>query len=426
MMVGNFLQTAFNIIDMVFVGRLGPDAIAGVSMSGAMIHAVMTLVIGVDMGMRAMVSRFFGADDREMARRVAGQALLMGGVLTLILASSGVIWRREFLELLGATPAVVEQGSGYLLILFSGIITMVYMFFVSGILQSIGDVRTPMRIGAISFAINIVLDPLFIFGYGPVPALGVKGAALATVLARGLAGLLLLRALFSHSEFRLNWRHLIPDPRLILRILRIALPGSAQFGCYSLSDMFSTRLIALFGTSAVAAFGVTNRCVMVVLIIGFGLSGAVGTMVGQNLGANRPDRAARSVWLMAGLYAVFLLAGAAGYYLFARPIISLFTQDFATLEVGVTCLEIHTFGFVAFSLNLIFGRALQGAGDSVSPLVITAFARLPLLLGLLYILPRYTSLGMDGLWYGFVITSVTEGVIKLFWFNRGKWKMQRV
>jgi len=426
MMVSNFLQTAFNIIDMIFVGRLGPDAIAGVSMSGAMIHAVMTLVIGVDLGMRAMVSRFYGAGDREMARRVAGQALLMGGVLTLVFASSGVIWRQEFLELLGAAPPVVEQGSRYLLILFSGIITMVYMFFVSGVLQSIGDARTPMRVGAVSFVVNIVLDPLLIFGWGPVPGLGVQGAALATVLARGLAGLLLLRALFTHAEFRLRLPHLIPDLALVRRILRIALPGSAQIGAYSASDVLATRLIAAFGTAAVAASGVTSRCVMVVMIIGFGLGGATATMVGQNLGARRIDRAERSVWLIAGMYAAFLLVAAALYYGTAPNIVGLFTQDLSTRTVGVSFMQILSPGFVFISLNLIFGRALQGAGDTVSPLVITAFSRLPLLLGLLYVLPRYTELGRDGLWYSFLIATIVEGLLKLGWFRRGKWKTQRV
>jgi len=426
MMVSNFLQTAFNIIDMIFVGRLGPDAIAGVSMSGAMIHAVMTLVIGVDLGMRAMVSRFYGAGDREMARRVAGQALLMGGVLTLVFASSGVIWRQEFLELLGAAPPVVEQGSRYLLILFSGIITMVYMFFVSGVLQSIGDARTPMRVGAVSFVVNIVLDPLLIFGWGPVPGLGVQGAALATVLARGLAGLLLLRALFTHAEFRLRLPHLIPDLGLVRRILRIALPGSAQIGAYSASDVLATRLIAAFGTAAVAASGVTSRCVMVVMIIGFGLGGATATMVGQNLGARRIDRAERSVWLIAGMYAAFLLVAAALYYGTAPNIVGLFTQDLSTRTVGVSFMQILSPGFVFISLNLIFGRALQGAGDTVSPLVITAFSRLPLLLGLLYVLPRYTELGRDGLWYSFLIATIVEGLLKLGWFRRGKWKTQRV
>jgi len=426
MMVSNFLQTAFNIIDMIFVGRLGPDAIAGVSMSGAMIHAVMTLVIGVDLGMRAMVSRFYGAGDREMARRVAGQALLMGGVLTLVFASSGVIWRQEFLELLGAAPPVVEQGSRYLLILFSGIITMVYMFFVSGVLQSIGDARTPMRVGAVSFVVNIVLDPLLIFGWGPVPGLGVQGAALATVLARGLAGLLLLRALFTHAEFRLRLPHLIPDLGLVRRILRIALPGSAQIGAYSASDVLATRLIAAFGTAAVAASGVTSRCVMVVMIVGFGLGGATATMVGQNLGARRIDRAERSVWLIAGMYAAFLLVAAAIYYGTAPNIIGLFTQDLSTRTLGVSFMQILSPGFVFISLNLIFGRALQGAGDTVSPLVITAFSRLPLLLGLLYVLPRYTELGRDGLWYSFLIATIVEGLLKLGWFRRGKWKTQRV
>ena len=426
MMLANFLQTAFNIIDMIFVGRLGPDAIAGVSMSGAMIHAVMTLVIGVDMGMRAMVSRFFGADDKELARRVAGQALLMGGLMTIVLASSGVTWRREFLQLLGATPTVVEQGSGYLLILFSGIITMVYMFFVSGILQSIGDVRTPMRVGAISFVINIILDPLLIFGWGPIPALGVQGAALATVLARGIAGLLLLRALFTHREFRLQWHHLRPDLALVRRILRIALPGSAQIACYSTSDVLATRLVAAFGTAAVAASGVAGRCVMVVMMVGFGLGGSTATMVGQNLGAGKIDRAERSVYLITGMYAAFLLVAIFVYYWAASDIIHLFTQDPETQRVGVSFLRILSPGFLFISFNLIFGRALQGAGDTVSPLVMTAFCRLPLLLTLLYALPRYAGLGMDGLWYSFMIATIVEGVMKFFWFRRGRWKTRKV
>lgn len=228
MMLGNFLQTSSSIFDMIFVGRLGPDAIAGVSMSGAIIQLVMTLVIGIDMGMRAMVSRFYGARDLGMTRRVIGQALLMAAVLSVLLAAAGEVWRDDLLRLIGASPAVVAQGSAYLQVFFLGVSATVSLFFTSGILQSIGDAHTPMRLGGVAFAANILLAPLFIFGWGPFPALGVPGAALATVLARGAAGVLVLRLLFRNPEVGLRLADLRPDFQLMGRMLRIALPGSLQ------------------------------------------------------------------------------------------------------------------------------------------------------------------------------------------------------
>ena len=426
MLLANMLQTAFNIIDMLFVGRLGPDAIAAVSMSGSIIHIVMTLVIGVDMGMRAMVARYYGAEDRATARRVAGQALLMGGVLTLLLASGGALWRRDMLEVLGAQPEVVRLGGDYLLIFFGGVLGMVYMFFISGILQSIGDAKTPMRVGALAFVANIALDPLLIFGWGPIPAYGVAGAAWATICSRGLAGALLLAALFRHPEFSLALGDLRPDPGLIRRILRIALPGSLQIGCYSVSDVLSTRLLAVFGTTALAAYGVVNRSVMALMIVGFGLGGAAATLVGQNLGAGNPDRAERSVWIISGLYAGLLLVGTVFFYIYAPALVGAFTRDAPTLALGVDCLRIFAYGFLLLPFNMIFGRALQGAGDTVSPLLITAFCRLPLLLGLLYVLPRHTGWGIDGLWYGFLVALGAESLLKFAWFQRGTWKTRTV
>jgi putative MATE family efflux protein len=426
MLLANLLQTAFNIIDMLFVGRLGPEAIAAVAMSGAIIHMIMTLVIGVDMGMRALVARFYGAEEIGQARRVAGQALLLGGILTLFLASGGAFWRRDLLMLLGAQPQVVDLGSSYLLVLFGGIITMVYMFFVSGILQSIGDAKTPMRVGALAFVVNILLDPLLIFGWGPVPAYGVAGAAWATVLSRGLAGVMLLAALFNHTDFRVKLADLKPDFPLLRRIGRIALPGALQIGCYSGSDIFSTRLLAVFGTTTVAAFGVANRSVMLLMIVGFGLGGAAATLVGQNLGAGQTKRAEQSVWIISGLYAIVLAFGTVGYYWGAPAFIGAFTSDKATLALGVDCIRIFCFGFIFMPFNLIFGRALQGAGDTLSPLFITALCRLPLLLGLLYWLPRHFAQSTDGLWYSFLVALVVEGLLKLAWFQRGAWKTQQV
>lgn len=426
MMLGNFLQTSSSIFDMIFVGRLGPDAIAGVSMSGAIIQLVMTLVIGIDMGMRAMVSRFYGARDLAMTRRVVGQALLMAGVLSVLLAATGEIWRDDLLKLIGASPEVVAQGSAYLQIFFLGVSATVSLFFTSGILQSIGDAHTPMRLGAIAFGANILLAPLFIFGWGPFPALGVPGAALATVLSRGVAGVLVLRLLFRNSELGLRLTDLRPDFQLMGRMLRIALPGSLQIGCYGVADILANYFIAGFGTAAVAAFGVAARSSMLLMVIGFGLSGAAATLVGQNLGAGKPDRAARSAWIITGLYAVVLLCGALAYYLGAATIIGLFTTDAPTLALGIDCLRILSLGFLFISLNLILGRSLQGAGDTLSPMLFALIARLPLLMGLLYTLPHLGGLGTDGLWYSFFIAGGVEGLLKLFWFQRGKWKTRRV
>ena len=425
MMLGNLLQTSFSIIDMAFIGRLGPQALAGVALAGAVIHMVMTLVIGVDFGMRALVSRHYGAGDVETARRVAGQSLILGGALTLVLASAGLIWHRPLLALLGAAPEVADQGSAYLRVFFAGIITMVYMFFVSGMMQSIGDAATPMRVSALAFALNVPLDYVLIFGLGFIPALGVTGAALATIVSRGLAGVLLLRILFRHPRFRLVWADLRPDWSLIVRIVRIAGPSSAQIGSYSLSDLLAARFIAGAGTAALAAFGLGGRAVMVVMIIGFGLGGAAATMVGQNLGAGLPERAARSTWLIAAGFAVLLLVVGLLYQVGANAIVGVFTQDGPTAALGSQFLRIYALSFALMAANLIFGRALQGAGDTFSPMLITALVRLPVLMGLLYALPLW-GLGTDGLWYAFALAQGLEGLLKMGWFWRGRWKTKKI
>ncbi len=426
-MFGNLFQTAFNVADTIFVGRLGPAAIAGVSMSGIVMMIFMTLVMGVSIGTVAMVSRLTGAKDEEGTNNAAMQSLLMGGILALIFSTLGIIFAKDFFELLGAQPEVIEKGTRYIRVMFGGIITMLFMFMTGAILRGAGDARTPMIILAASAVLNIILDPLLIFGIGFFPRLGVSGAAYATVFSRGMGGLASLYILIKgYSLVHVSIRKLKLDFSMMWRIIRIAIPGSIAAGMRSVSSLILMRIIASYGTAVVAAFGVGMRIEMVIMMPGFGLAAAAATLVGQNLGANKPDRAEKSGWLATAYYILIVLVVDILLVIIAPQIIGIFSKNADVIRVGALYVRVMSVGYIFLASGIILSQALNGAGDTLSPTIISGVVLFLIQIPAALTIPKIGNLGVMGLWMSMSLSVMIYGIITASWFKVGKWKYKKV
>lgn len=425
LVAANLLQTTFNIVDMLFVGRLGPAAIAAVSLAGVITMFLMTIAIGLATGTQAMISRFIGAKDQQQAEVVAIQSLFLGIFSSFFLSIIGLFLSQFLLELVGAKGEVLSLGKGYLQIMFSGIYTVFLLFLVSAIFQGVGNTVTPMKILLFSTVSNIVFDPLLIFGIWFFPHWGVNGAAAATVTARGLGMLTGIYLLFKgKSGIYLHLQKVRIDLGMMWRIIRIGLFASLQAILRNISQIVVARIVASFGTYAIAAYGIGMRVRMVVMMPGFGLAAATAVLVGQNLGAKNPQRAEKSGLISSLLYSLFMVFTGSLFHIFAQPIILAFNPQPDVVRIGVNYLHVLTLSFVFLGIAIVLSRAMNGAGDTISPMVITGFTLLILRIPLCLFLSR--NLGTTGIWIGLAISDLANGLLTLFWFIEGRWKKRRI
>jgi len=427
MIVGNVLQTGFNVVDMIFVGRLGAEAIAAVSLSGMILMLIITLIVGIGIGTTAMVARFFGAKEYAQANEVALQSLLFGGIASFFLAVVGFFFSGTLLRVFGAEAKVVELGTDYLSIMFLGSSTMFLLFLGAAILRGAGDTLTPMLILMLSTLINIIADPLLIFGLGPFPRLEIKGAAIATVIARGIGMFIILGILWKgYSYIHISLKKIKFRFDLLWRIIKIAIPGSLQMAIRSTSGLVIMSIVVVYGTYALAAYGVGLRINMIVMMPGFGLGAATATLVGQNLGAQKPQRAEKSAWIALIYYEAIMIVIGTLFYLFAPKIISAFNTNPEVIREGASFLRIVTFSYVFLAMAIVLHQGLHGAGDTVPPMMITALALLGVRIPLAYFLPKLFPLNTVGIWLAIAFSSILEGSLVAFWFKSERWKKKKI
>jgi len=427
MMIGNLLQTAFNVVDMIFVGKLGAEAIAAVSLSGMILMLIITLVVGIGIGTTALVARFYGAKEYSQANLVALQSLLFGGIASLLLAVVGFFFSETLLKIFGAEALVVKMGTDYLSIMFLGSFTMFLLFLGAAILRGAGDALTPMLVLMFSALINIVADPLLIFGLGPFPRLEIKGAALATVIARGIGMFIILIILLKgYSYIHIRLKNLKLKFDILWRIIKIAIPGSLQMAIRSTSGLIIMSIAVLYGTCALAAYGIGLRINMIVMMPGFGLGAATATLVGQNLGAKQPQRAEKSAWVALMYYEVIMIVIGSLFYLFAPKIIYIFNNNPEVIQEGVSFLRIVTLSYIFLAMSIVLHQSLHGAGNTVPPMIITAIALFAVRIPLAYFLPRLFPLNTSGIWLAIALSSILEGSVVAFWFRAGRWKEKKI
>ena len=416
------LQEAFNIVDMIFVGRLGAEAIAAVGVSGNLIRLIGVFSLGISTGAGIIVAQMLGARNLVQAERVAMQSIFLAIIFSVAVTFIGYpLAEYGLLAVRMVDPEVLRLGTTYIRIILVGISTMFVSMTLGSIFRAGGDTLTPMAVLIFSTVINIVLDPLLIFGLWGFPKLGVAGSAYATLIGRG-AGVLVLLYLCWRGRGPVSLRGVRYGVRFteMLDILRLGVYSSMQGFWRHISRLGFLWVIGPYGPIAVAAYTICMRLRILVMNPGFGIANAVAPLVGQNVGANRIDRAERSA-RYANVLGTAIMAGiGAVFFLFPQTFIRIFTAEAEILEIGAVYLRFlaPTFGFIAFSL--ILGRALNGAGDTFSPMVITLAAQVGVGLGLVVLLSHFMAL--NGVWLGIALSNVVQGVSMWGWYRTGRWK----
>jgi putative MATE family efflux protein len=421
------MESVFGVLDAWWVGRLGPDAVAAVGVTESLLTVVFAVAIGLSMSATALVARRIGEKDPEAAAVTAVQAIALGVLAALPTAVVGLLWARELLELMGAPAGVVEIGWGYTAWMLGGNATVLLLFLINAIFRGAGDASLAMRSLWLANAVNIVLDPCLIFGLGPFPELGVTGAAIGTTVGRGVGVAYQLRVLArSNGRIALRREHVRLNPAAMLRLLRLSLGGILQFLIATASWLGLVRLLTPFGAAAIAGYTIAIRIVIVTILPSWGMSNAAATLVGQNLGAGKPERAQRSVWLT-GVYNMFFLAAVAVVFIvYAEPLIAVFSSDPAVVAMGASCLRILSYGYGFYAWGMVIVQAFNGAGDTATPTWVNFFCYWLFQIPLAYGLTRLLGMGPQGVFTAITAAESALAVVGILCFRRGRWKTQVV
>ncbi len=425
MMLEMAMESIFAVVDIAFVSRLGTDAVAAVGLTEAVITVLYAVAIGLGTGATAMVSRRIGARDPDAAARVTGQAIWLGAGLSVVIAVPGVAFAPDLLLLMGANPSVIETGSGYTAVLLGGSASILYLFLLNAAFRGAGDAAIALRSLWLANGINIVLDPCFIFGLGPFPEMGVTGAAVATTIGRGTGVVYQLWYLLN-GRGRLDFRisHLRISPPLTRRMLIISAGGIGQFLIATASWIGVIRIIAMYGSAAIAAYTIALRMLEFAFLPAWGLGNAAATLVGQNLGAGRPDRAEQSAWRAARYNVIFLTAVGVVMLVLAPLIAGLFTHDPDVMRYATNCLRIMGLGYPMYALGMVMVQSLNGAGDTASPSILNLICFWIIQIPLAYWLATSAGLGPNGAYAAIVIAESTLTVLSVFVFRAGRWRHQ--
>ncbi len=421
------MESLFAIVDIFWVSKLGPDAVATVGLTESMLAVVYGVAMGLSAGATALIARRIGEKDPEGAAVAAVQIIGAGGIVAAIIGAMGGAFAPQLLSLMGASPAVVRQGSGYTAVMLGGSVTVVLLFLVNAIFRGAGDAAIAMRSLWLANAINIVLDPVFIFGWGPFPEMGVTGAAVATNIGRGSGVLYQLLALLrSGGQVAVGRRHLRFDLSVTLRFLRISGIGVLQALIESASWLGLVRILSGFGSAALAGYTIAIRVAIFALLPSFGFANAAATLVGQNLGAGQPERAERSVWIAAFYNFVFLGLVSIAFVALPGPIVRFFSTDPAVVAFGIDCLRIVALGFLFYAYGFVVVQAFNGAGDTTTPMLLNFFCFWLFKIPVAYLLAVTAGMGPRGVFIAVTAAYSTLAVTGGFLFRRGRWKSRPV
>jgi putative MATE family efflux protein len=427
MVVEMCMESVFAVVDVFFVGRLGPSAVATVGLVESLMIVVYTLAFGLSIGAGAIVARRIGEQDADAAARAAVQVLLLGAVLAIALALAGSIWAPELLALMGAEAEVLRDGTTFARVTLAGSATAFLLFLVNAVFRGAGDAAVAMRVLILANGLNCVLDPLLIFGLGPLPGFGLTGAAIATTIGRGI-GLLWALHLLGRGRGRLRVRaaQMRVEPATMWRIASLSGWGTVQVAISSASWIGLVRVTALFGSTAMAGYTIAIRIILFVLMPAFGIAAAASTLVGQSLGAALPDRAERAVWTAARVNVAALGAAAVTFWIGAPWLVRLFTADRATIDVAVYALRVIGLGFPLYALGMVLEQAFNGAGDTRTPSWLNLGAFWVVQIPLAWWLATRTPLEERGVFLAVPIAYGALAVASAVLFRRGAWKRRVV
>lgn len=422
------MESVFAVVDIFFVGRLGKnEAVSTVVLTESVLTIVYSLAIGLSMAATAMVARRVGEKNPGAAAKAGMQSLMLALFITVIISIAGLIFAPEILKLMGASAETIRMGTNYTRIIFGGSAVIMLLFLINGIFRGAGDASMAMRSLWIANICNIILCPVLIYGAGPIPAFGITGAAMATTIGRGIGVLYQLYHLFSGKRvIKIKKQDFVPDWPIIKSISNIAWTGTAQFLIASASWMVLARIMAEFGDSAVAGYGVAIRLIMFFLLPAWGMSNAAATLVGQNLGAQQPERAEQSVWRTAKYNTIFMVFVTGVFLIFAQPIVAFMNKDVTVESYAVSALRIVSLGYIFYGVGMVVTNAFNGAGDTKTPTLINIFGFWLFQVPLALLLALVFKLGPNGVFIAIVLAETGITIAGIILFKKGKWKKVKI
>jgi putative MATE family efflux protein len=427
MVLEMFMESLFAIANTFWVAHLGSNAIATVGITEAILTLMYCVAMGFSLAMTAMVARRIGEKDPDGAAIATVQGIVVGVVAATLMGVAGALFAPQLLAIMGASPEVIATGRLYASIVLGGGITVVMIFLNNAVFRGAGDAAIAMRVLWVSNLINLMLDPCLIFGIGPFPELGLTGAAVSTTCGRSIGVIYQLLILWRGTgRVKIRARHLRLDWDVMFRLIRVSWNGMFQFGVGQMSWIVLVRLVGGFGSVAVAGYTVAIRIFLFIILPSWGLATAAATLVGQNLGALKPERAERSVWLT-GFYNMLFLGGVGLILIiFPEPVIRLFTDDPEVVSFGVNCLRIVCYGNLAYAYGMVMVQSFNGAGDTFTPTMVNVFGYWVLQIPLAYALAFGTHLGANGVFAAIPIAETVIAIIGVILFRQGRWKVKRI
>jgi putative MATE family efflux protein len=421
------LESVFAVMDIYFVSRLGADAVATVGLTESLMTLVYAIGIGFSMATTAIVARRIGEKNKKGAAIAASQSIIVGVFISLFLAVPGFFLAKDLLRVMGASEAIIGSGFSYTSIMISGNIVIMLLFIINAIFRSAGDAAISMRVLWFANICNIILDPCLIFGLGPFPELGIKGAAIATVIGRGLAVIYQFYILFSgKGRINLSLKSFGIRTDIIKKLLKLSYGGIGQYIIATSSWIGLMRILAVFGSEVLAGYTIAIRIVIFSLLPSWGLANAAATLVGQNLGANKPERAEKSVWTTSFINMGFLAIFAMIFIAQPEFFIRLFIDDPLVIGYGIQALQVISFGYLFYAFGMVMPQAFNGAGDTTTPTIINLVSFWMIELPVAYLLANILGFEEKGVFYSIVIAESVMACMGIWLFKRGKWKLKKV
>jgi len=429
MMLELSLESVFAVVDIFFVNKIGVHAVSVVGLTESVITIVYSIAIGISAAATALVARRIGEKNPEGASHAGGQAIVLGVVASLALGVPGFLFAGDILRLMGAQPEAIEKGINYARIMLGGNVVIVMLFLINGIFRGAGNASIAMKSLWIGNIFNIVLDPLFIFGIGFFPKCGVTGAAIATTIGRSAGVIYQIYQLRKSSGIlNIQARHYKPNLQILKSLTKIASPAAFQFIIASASWIFLAAMVAEYGSEASAGYQTAIRLIVFFILPAWGMSNAVATLVGQNLGANRADRAEQSVRITSKYNSVFMALVTCVFLFFSPALLGVFipAEQTEQLHYAILALQIISSGYIFYGIGMVVTQAFNGAGDTRTPTWIYFFGFWIFQVPFAYLLHKYSSLGIIGIFIAVPVAETLMAVSVYVLFRRGKWKTVKV
>lgn len=421
------LESVFAVVDIYFVGTLGASAVATVGLTETYLFLLYSVAMGLSFSVTAIVARRIGEKEKDKAGIAAMQSVWIAIIASLPFTIAGIFYSKELLALMGADDWVLNEGFRYMQWMLGGNIVIILLFLINAVFRGAGDAAISMKVLWLANGLNIILDPIFIFGWGPIPAYGITGAAIATTIGRGIGVLFQFWLLFQGGKhIRIFFRHLQIEWDTIFGILKTSLGGIGQMIVGMTSWIFIMRILSEFGSQTVAGATIALRTMMFTMMPSWGMSNAVATLVGQNLGAGKPDRAEQSVWFTGYCNMGYLILVSIVYFFCSESIIGIFTNDQTVINIGSEWLRIVSYSYFVYAWWMAASQAFNGAGDTITPTKINIIFFWIIQIPLAYTLGKFFDFGYRGVFWAMMVSETSVGIYTLWLFTKGKWKETKV